>query len=79
MLELSWNLLKFTVLYHSQKDDFYECISGVEKWFDISNYKERRSKRSLPAEKTKKVIGVIKGKAGGKIILDFAAIALKQM
>ena len=52
-------------------EDFYEDIANdVEKRFDTSNFEVNRP---LPAGKNKKVIGLMKGELGGKIMTEFAA------
>ena len=53
-------------------EDFYEDIANdIEERFDTSNYEVNRP---LPTEKNKKVIGLMKGEVGGKIVTEFAAI-----
>ena len=53
-------------------EDFYEDIANdVEKRFDTSNYEVNRP---LPKGKNKKVIVVVKGELGGKIMTKFAAL-----
>ena len=57
--------------------DFYKDIAyGVEKWFDTSNYDED-DKRPLPIGKKEKVIGLLKGELGGKIMKEFVALRPK--
>ena len=56
-------------------NDFYEDIaSDVENRFDTSNYEV---KRPLPTGKNKKVIGLMEGELGGKIITEFVTLRLK--
>ena len=53
-------------------EDFYEDIANdIEERFDTSNYEVNRP---LPTEKNKKVIGLMKGEVGRKIVTKFAAI-----
>ena len=52
-------------------EDFYEDIDNdVEKRFDTSNY---IGDRPLPKGKNKKVIGLMKGELGKKIVTEFVA------
>ena len=56
-------------------NDFYEDIaSDVESRFDTSNYEVNRP---LPMGKNKKVIGLMKDKLGGKIIMEFVTLRPK--
>ena len=56
-------------------EDFYKDIANdVEKRFDTSNYEVNRP---LPAEKNKKVIGLMKDELGGKIITEFVTLRPK--
>ena len=56
-------------------NDFYKDIANdVENRFDTSNYEVNRS---LPMGKNKKVIGLMKGELGGKIITEFVALRPK--
>ena len=56
-------------------NDFYKNIANdVENRFDTSNYKRNRP---LPIGKTKKVIGLMKNKLGGKIITEFVTLRPK--
>ena len=58
-------------IFYVKIEDFYEDIANdVEKRFDTSNYKVDRA---LPTGKNKKVIGLIKGELGGKIMTEFDA------
>ena len=55
--------------------DFYKDISSyVDKRFDTSNYEVNRP---LPTGKNKKVIGLMKGELGGKIITEFVILRPK--
>ena len=58
-------------------EDFYKHLaSGVERWFDISNY-DKKDNRSLPIRKNKKVISLFKDELGGKSIVEFYALRAK--
>ena len=53
-------------------NDFYkDTASDIEKRFDTSNYEVNRP---LPKGKNKKVIGLMKGELGGKIITEFVTL-----
>ena len=56
-------------------NDFYEDIaSDVENRFDTSNYEV---KRPLPTGKNKKIIDLMKGELGGKIVTEFVTLRPK--
>ena len=56
-------------------NDFYKDISNdVENGFDTSNYEVNRP---LPTGKNKKIIGLMKGELGGKIITEFFTLSPK--
>ena len=58
-------------IMHIKTEDFYKDIANdVEKRFDTSNYKVNRP---LTTGKDKKVIGLMKDKLGGKIMIEFVA------
>ena len=60
---------------HIKTKDFYKYIADdVGKRFDTSNYEV---KRPLPAGKNKKVIRLMKGELGGKIMTEFSALRPK--
>ena len=60
---------------HIKTNDFYKDIANdVECKFDTSNYE---GKRSLPIEKNKKVIGLMKDELGVEIITEFIALRPK--
>ena len=56
-----------SLCYETQTDDFFKDISkDVDRKFDTSNY-PKDYKSGIPTGKNKKVIGMIKDEAGGKI------------
>ena len=56
-------------------EDFYKDIADdVKKEFDTLNYE---IDRSLPTGKNKKVIGLMKGELGGRIMAEFIALRPK--
>ena len=56
-------------------DGIYQNIAeNVETRFDSSNYE---SDRPLPKGKNKKVIGLMKGESGGKIMIEFVGLKAK--
>ena len=62
---------------HIKTEDFFEDIKdNVEKRFDTSNYEcnSIECNRPLPIGKNKKVIGFIKDKLRGKIMIEFVAL-----
>ena len=62
-------------IIHIKTEDVYEDIADdVEKRFDKSNCKVNRP---LPTGKNDKVIGLMKGVLGGKIITKFVALRPK--
>ena len=62
-------------IFHVETEGFYKDIANdVEKIFDTSNYEVSRS---LPTGKTKKVVGLMKDKLGGKIMTEFVALRPK--
>ena len=52
---------------YSQFHDVYKDTTDVETRFDISNYE---SDKSLPKDKNKKIIGLMKDELGGKIMTE---------
>ena len=56
-------------------DGIYQNIAeNVETRFDSSNYE---SDRPLPKGKNKKVIELMKGESGGKIMIEFVGLRAK--
>ena len=63
-------------IIHIKTEDVYEDIAdNVKKRFDTSNYEFNRP---LPTGKNKKVIELMKGELGGKIIVEFVALRPKR-
>ena len=62
------------IIYIKTEDFNEEIVDDVEKRFDTSNYE---TNRPLPKGKNKKLIGLIKGELGGKIVTEFAALRPK--
>ena len=59
-------------ILHIKTEDFYKDIANdVKKRFDTSNYEVSRP---LPIGKNKKVIGLMKGELGGKIMTETVAL-----
>ena len=57
---------------HIKANDFHKDIAGdVENRFDTSNYE---ANRPLPTGQNEKVIGLMKGELGGKIITEFVTL-----
>ena len=66
-----------SLCYEIQTEDFYRDISkDVERLFDTSNYPKDHPSKILTG-KNKKVIGMFKDEAGGKIILGFVGLRAK--
>ena len=66
-----------SLCYEIQTDDFFKDISqDVEQKFDTSNY-PKDHKSEIPTGKNKKVIGMMKDEAGGKIIKEFIGLRAK--
>ena len=65
-----------TIVILIKTDHVYEDIIGyVEKWYDTTNYGERR--KAKPLLVGKKVVGLMEDDVCGKIITKFAATARK--
>ena len=55
-------------------EDFYRDIAGdVEAWFDTSEF-DARHPSGMQTSVNKKVIGIMKNEAGGKIIQKFVGL-----
>ena len=66
-----------SLCYELETDDFFKDISAdVEKKFDTSNF-EKDHKSGIFYAKNKKVIGMMKDEAGGKIIEEFVGLRAK--
>ena len=68
----TWIQTSFVI--YIKTEDFNEDVAdGVEKRFDTANYEVNRP---LPTGKNK-VIGLLKGELGGKIMTEFVALKPK--
>ena len=66
-----------SLCYEIETEDFYEDISNdVEKGFDTSNFPKDHPS-GIPVGKNKKVPGLMKDEAGGKIIEEFVGLRAK--
>ena len=73
-----WNGVEKVKLSYKETGSYYSEVErndvckgigrNVEKWFETSNYGQRRRKRPLPVEKIKKIVWQMKDENGGKII-----------
>ena len=64
-----------SLVYHIKTEDFYADIADdVQTRFDTSGY---IPDRPLPVGLNKKVIGLMKDKLGGKIMIEFVALRPK--
>ena len=62
-------------IVYVKRDHIYKDIAeNVESRFDTSNYK---LDRPFPKEKKKKVIGLMKDKLSGKIMIKFVGLRAK--
>ena len=65
-------------VYEIETEDFYRDIAkDVEKRFDTSGY-SKDDNRPLLIGKNRKVLGLMKGELGGKIMIDFVALRTKM-
>ena len=65
----------YSFVMNIKTEDFYKDIANdLEKRFDTSNYEVNRP---VPMGKNKKVIGLMKDKLGGKIIMEFVTLRPK--
>ena len=66
-----------SLMYEIQTEDFYKDISGdVKDRFDTSDYPPNHSS-GIPTGSNKKVLGMFKDGAGGKIIDEFVGLRAK--
>jgi len=65
-------------IYEIETDDFYRDIAGdVETWFDTSEI-DADHPSGIQTSVNKKVIGMMKNEAGGKIIQEFIGLRAKS-
>ena len=66
-----------SLCYEIETEDFYKDISGdVEDYFDMSNFPKDHPSE-IPVGKNKKVPGMMKDEAGGRIIEEFVGLRAK--
>ena len=66
-----------SLMYEIETEDFYKDISGdVKNKFDTSDYPENHPS-GIPTGINKKVLGMMKDEAAGKIIKDFVGLRAK--
>ena len=66
-----------SLCYEIQTDDFFKDISkDVDQKLDTSNF-DKNHKSGIATMKNKKVIGMMKDEAGGKIIKEFIGLRAK--
>ena len=66
-----------SIMYEIETEDFYKDISGdVKDRFDTSDYPENHPS-GIPTGINKKVLGMMKDEAGGKIIKEFVGLRAK--
>ena len=66
-----------SLMYEIQTEDFYKDISGdVKNKFDTSDYPENHPS-GIPTGENKKVLGMMKDEAAGKIIKEFVGLRAK--
>ena len=63
-------------ILHIKTEYFYKDLAGDIERFDTSNYEVNRP---LPKGENKKVIGLMKGEPGGKIMTEFVVLRPKQI
>jgi len=64
-------------IYKIGADDYYIDVAGdVERWFDTSEF-DADHPSGIQTGVNKKVIGVMKDEAGGKIIQEFVGLGPK--
>ena len=66
-----------SLMYEIETEDFYKDISGdVKDRFDTSDYPENHAS-GIPTGENKKVLGMMKDEAAGKIIKEFVGLRSK--
>jgi hypothetical protein len=66
-----------SLMYEIETEDFYEDIrSDVSELFDMSNYEVDHPSR-LASQTNKKVVGLMKDEAGGKVIEEMVGLRAK--
>ena len=66
-----------SLMYEIQTEDFYKDISGdIRDRFDTSDYPENHPS-GIPTGINKKVLGMFKGEAAGKNIIEFVGLRAK--
>ena len=66
-----------SLMYEIETEDFYKDISGdVKDRFDTSDYPDNHPS-GIPTGQNKKVLGMFKDEAGGKIIKEFVGLRAK--
>ena len=66
-----------SLMYEIETEDFYKDISGdVKDRFDTSDYPENHPS-GIPTGENKKVLGMMKDEAAGKIIKEFVGLRSK--
>ena len=66
-----------SLMYEIETEDFYKDIAGdVKDRFDTSNYPENHPS-GIPTGENKKVLGMMKDEAAGKIIKEFVGLRSK--
>ena len=66
-----------SLMYEIETEDFYKDISGdVKDRFDTNDYPENHPS-GIPTGKNKKVLGMMKDEAAGKIIKEFVGLRAK--
>ena len=67
-----------SLMYEIETEDFYKDIAGdVKDKFDTSDYPENHPS-GIPTGENKKVLGMMKDEAAGKIIKEFVGLRSKQ-
>ena len=67
-----------SLILEIETDDFFaDTAEDVEKWFDTSKYPKDHFAENFPVGKNKKVLGMFKDEADGKIIRGFVGLRAK--